>query len=322
MGLATCSICLEPLGQNIGRLVTCQHEYHLECIREWHNHSQDFKCPTCRVESNKLLDVENNVTINLMSSIMVDALINGLADISIGSDADGILTEPSVNQGTWGIVHPSLEEPSVSLAVLQCGICGVMDHGIDKCCQSCQCVYHEQCLRSLFYELGDRRDELKCADCYNDLTNFTTSSSSIVPCVHDVRNTRIFEGRIRDRRSIFTERLYRSRGDNREYERTNSTVMNVSEIEESWKLLSEAKKQQQMDLTLEHKSKIQQHVRKVLDQYYHRKKDTITKELYTKVNKCVSRKLYQMSGDKYQATLDYENEAHRLILRELSVLGL
>ena len=43
----TCSICLEPHSQEIGRLRRCGHAFHQQCIENWVAYSP--RCPVCRV---------------------------------------------------------------------------------------------------------------------------------------------------------------------------------------------------------------------------------------------------------------------------------
>jgi len=43
----TCSICLEPLTQNVATALPCGHRFHKDCIVNWLSRSQG-KCPNCK----------------------------------------------------------------------------------------------------------------------------------------------------------------------------------------------------------------------------------------------------------------------------------
>lgn len=70
-----CPICFEgdQDGEQFGCLEVCRHEFHLNCIREWHKYSIDLKCPICRTESShlKVGEGQNAVSVDLKMGFMI-----------------------------------------------------------------------------------------------------------------------------------------------------------------------------------------------------------------------------------------------------------
>lgn len=298
-----CSICLEPLVDNIGCLESCKHAYHLSCLREWHNHSHDKKCPICRIPSNKVKDLDNNVVIDIDEFYNLNQLISIL---SSGIDTLSLLEDDT----------PPLEMRP-PMALLECGICGIMDSDIDKCCTDCRSIYHEYCLRDLLCEVGDRSSESRCSDCQGTLVNVTSS-----PLRYRYRGRNAIPRVLMEGPSLVTQRLYESQalGNTPIIPQTISGGNNA--VMESWKLLSRLQEHQNEEI-YKNKNKIQGHVRKSLDYYYHGSGKEITKDQYTEVNKSVSRNLYRISGNVYQpGIIDYDAEAHKMVLKELRRLGI
>ena len=60
--LNECSICLEPLNDNISILEKCLHKYHESCINEWFSKKKETKCPTCDINSVSRLFLDDNKT--------------------------------------------------------------------------------------------------------------------------------------------------------------------------------------------------------------------------------------------------------------------
>lgn len=61
-----CTICLEPLGNSNFCLLSCNHYYHENCIKEWYN--QRPFCPLCSrkiILHNRTRFDENNNVINM-----------------------------------------------------------------------------------------------------------------------------------------------------------------------------------------------------------------------------------------------------------------
>lgn len=49
-----CSICVEPLNDNIAIKLKCNHIFHQKCLKEWLNKSKNKDCPLCRM---KIIDI-------------------------------------------------------------------------------------------------------------------------------------------------------------------------------------------------------------------------------------------------------------------------
>ncbi|CCH61866.1 hypothetical protein TBLA_0F03280 [Henningerozyma blattae CBS 6284] len=50
--IQNCPICLEDITDILGSLKVCQHNFHFNCIRQWHLTSKSLECPVCRRVSN------------------------------------------------------------------------------------------------------------------------------------------------------------------------------------------------------------------------------------------------------------------------------
>lgn len=49
-----CSICVEPLNDNIAIKLKCNHIFHQKCLQEWLQKSKNKDCPLCR---KKIIDI-------------------------------------------------------------------------------------------------------------------------------------------------------------------------------------------------------------------------------------------------------------------------
>ncbi len=56
-----CPICLEPLDKNIA-ILSCGHEYHYKCIKEWINKTKNIKkpCVICEKET-EIIIIKNEI---------------------------------------------------------------------------------------------------------------------------------------------------------------------------------------------------------------------------------------------------------------------
>ncbi|SCV04470.1 LANO_0G10396g1_1 [Lachancea nothofagi CBS 11611] len=284
MSCGDCPICLEPLDYGRSRLTECGHEYHWDCIRKWHHHSQDLKCPTCRAESHFLKNVDQNLVVDLKKNSAANRVISEISEqvrhLALGTEA---------SQRSW------------TLSTLECGICGALDSEINRYCTLCYSAYHEQCLRTLQFEVGDFSSRVYCCNCHGTFRD--SEPERVGSASHRT-------GRLR--RPIRSSPI------------AASAVLGGGEFEvdESWKLLSQL---QQESRLLEHKRQIQSHVRKALHTHFQQslaQSQSVSKGQFTDINKTVSRHLYRISGNVYQPeTVNYDLEAQKLIICELAKIG-
>lgn len=254
-----CGICLDGMdNSNQGQLLPCKHSYHVQCIRNWHLHSKDFKCPTCRKDSSSLYRFHDDIQINLKY----------WSNISL------------IDEFSKLIIHQEEEEKEKEndeVQVVQCALCGDMDNEVNIYCEVCETLFHPSCINELLCEVG--QSEWCCTECQGRLQGITESRLS--SRLFKDSNERIFCGRMRDRRSILTECIYK-------------------------------KFRKVPVLSYEDKCKIQTHVREELDRLY--QVGILTKEKYTEINKKVSRQLYEISNGEYNPDkIDYLRKAKYLI---------
>ncbi|SCU89892.1 LAME_0E06040g1_1 [Lachancea meyersii CBS 8951] len=281
-----CPICLEPLDETRSRLVDCGHEYHFDCIRKWHQHSQDLKCPTCRKPSHYLEKANQKVKIDLRKCGDANRAI-----VELAGSISNLALEPENQSRSW------------TLSSLECGICGTLDSEINRYCTVCYTAYHERCLRVLQLEVGDFCHRLFCCNCHQAFADSDESSS-----VRSRTIQRLDMPRIHNQPSPL------NRGSN-----------DPSEIDESWKLLSQLQSEARLQAIASHKRSIQNHVRRALNLHFFDSAPsgcrTVDKKQFTDINKSVSRRLYRMSDYVYcPESINYDDEARRLIQQELSRL--
>ncbi|CUS22018.1 LAQU0S04e06282g1_1 [Lachancea quebecensis] len=284
-----CPICFESLSRGACRLVECGHKYHFNCIRRWHYHSKNLQCPTCRITSRHLEDIERKVTINLAQF----------------SDANLAISEITAQVGSLEIRSNDAqqEETRWTLEALNCKLCGEPSVRTNVFCQKCHTAYHEICLRTLHLEVGDFSRCVACCNCHQ----IFGSSSRELPSYRE-RSTR-----------LLVERPGLHAAETQTHRSVRAPALDGFEVVQSWRLLSELQQQHCLLDLSEHKRKIQAHVRKVLNSHYAKGSGAIaTKDQYTEINKIVSRNLYRISDNRYQPDkFDYDIEALRLIAIEL-----
>ncbi|CAI4036952.1 hypothetical protein SMKI_16G2490 [Saccharomyces mikatae IFO 1815] len=278
-----CPICLEidQEYKQFGRLEVCRHQFHLNCIREWHKYSIDLKCPICRIESNYLEvgEGQHAVSINLRMGFMIKSAIEYVEAVTTdaGNEQDEEQQEQEID-----IISEMFQDRVVmnSINMIECGICGDTNGSQPNLyCQECEAIYHETCLRGLAYEVGECSTWHECADCRsNELLELHMGANDGQVASYDSRNCMIFAGEVRDKHSVKTQQIY-------------ERIRNV-------------------------KQQIQVHVRRALDQYplpLLRFRDA-----YKNVNKQVSRELYRLSDNKYLPTkFDYDSLARTGVHTEL-----
>ena len=294
-----CAICLEDIcgKSSTSYLKPCGHEYHSDCIRKWHGHAEDLKCPMCRIDAEelvvklygcaeKIIDLQKGFAVNQV----VNHVINTEPDLidELAEALDNNLHISELRTDTQ--VEP--EAPPSRPRLLQCGICGDQDDLVlEHYCEECQTLYHGSCLRVLAIETGERTDWCVCVDCrkelisWNDrivIKNSQLASRDDGSLMYDTNNSMVFEGQLREKNSVRAEQIYRDC------------------------YLESLKKT---------KTNIQKHVRKCLDTYYHSGK--IDHMEYTRINKTVSRKLYTLSNYTYSQELNYDHLAKQHIETEL-----
>lgn len=289
----SCPICFESLSKGACRLVECGHKYHFNCVRRWHYHSKNLQCPTCRIKSRHLEDIERKVTINLAEF----------------SDANLAISEISAQMGSLEIRSNEVrqEETRWNLDSLECRLCGESNVRTNVFCQECHTAYHEICLRTLHLEVGDFSRCVACCNCHHIF-----GSSSREPPASREHLARF----LTERPGLHAARTHPHRS-------IRAPTSDGFEVVQSWRLLSELQEKCCLLDLSEHKRKIQAHVRKVLNAHYSKGSGAIaTKDQYTEINKAVSRNLYRVSDNKYQPDkFDYDVEALRLIAIELRKTG-
>ncbi|CEP61549.1 ubiquitin-protein ligase ASR1 LALA0_S03e05358g [Lachancea lanzarotensis] len=281
-----CPICLEQLDETRACLVECGHAYHFECIRKWHQQSQDLKCPTCRRESRYLKQIVSNVVVDIekyfSANRVISEVVEGLSGLTLGSEED--------RRQSW------------TLRSMECGICGALNSDIDHHCTVCHTAFHERCLRILQVEVGDFCSGLFCCNCHQAFLNSGQDIS--------VRGETIQALVLPHARTQVALQAASSR--------------NRSELDESWMLLSQLRTEVQVQAIADHKRSIQNHVRRALHSHYEEVSSgckAIDKKQFTDINKTVSRRLYRMSGYRYcPHAINYDDEAQVLIREELSRL--
>ncbi|SCU97215.1 LAFA_0G10374g1_1 [Lachancea sp. 'fantastica'] len=286
MSCDECPICLEQLDESRSRLVECGHVYHFECIRRWHQQSQDLKCPTCRRQSRHLEQIISNVKVDIQEYSAANRVIS---EVSHGFS--NLALESEDRRRSW------------TLRSLECGICGILNSEIGHYCTACYTAYHGRCLRTLQAEVGEIFTNLFCCNCHEAFANSNHDDSA--------RSRTIQPFLLPHARSRPSSEATRPNGDR-------------SEVDESWMLLSRLRAQARIQAISSHKQSIQQHVRSALHSHYDGVSSgckVIDKKQFTDINKLVSRRLYRMSGYIYcPQTINYDNEAQRLIREELSRL--
>ncbi|AAS50875.1 ABR104Wp [Eremothecium gossypii ATCC 10895] len=310
-----CSICWESMPSGVGRLMPCGHEYHLACIRKWfHLHSGNRSCPVCRTEASVLVDTDHEVKIDLSVGQLLD--FYGLLD-EIGSQLLAITLQDHSTQDDE-VNEEGLAEQRAQLTLVQCGICGEMNGDIDTCCNRCHHMYHHSCLGQLLVEVNAEREQgwSHCIFCYEQLVPLYISGARRVLSLQD---RGVHRGRVRNNRSILTELIYERSGVLvHGIEDQHASQHDINDIEHSWHLLEQNRQRKQLEY--QDKCKIQAHVRRILDHYYHCAK--VTKAQYTFINKKVSQTLYALSRGVYPAVdLDYDGIAKTLILDEMEKLS-
>ncbi|QLG70238.1 hypothetical protein HG535_0A01760 [Zygotorulaspora mrakii] len=284
--LAVCPICLDEITDSIATLKPCNHQFHKDCIRKWHTYADDLKCPICRIESKhlemgyKLGGYHKNIKINLEKGFNIKITIEQAEDHSL----------PELIE-QFGSIHLNNQSSLIRDArCVFCDICGQECSGRDdQYCEQCDSHYHEECLRSLACEVGDRESWQQCIGCRNLVIKGNTRTDA---------HPHLFDQRIVREQAL-------------EYP-GNSAARMVSASEE------------ELSRLLNVKTMIQTHVRGVLNEYYQSGVDgiKINKRHFTEVNKTVSRRLYRLSKYRYQEDLiNYDTEAKRQVHIELCRLG-
>ncbi|AET40196.1 ubiquitin-protein ligase ASR1 Ecym_5445 [Eremothecium cymbalariae DBVPG len=312
-----CPICWDSMADNVAKLIPCQHEFHLSCIRKWyHSRISDRTCPNCRVEIRELIDMDHNVNINL--TLQLDLIFDGLVD-NIGAQLMNmnIRDEQKIYQEQNIVLESETQE--VRLMLIQCHICGDSDAEVDRCCKHCQNMYHAGCLRQLSAEVNDNTESSggHCAYCHEQLIPLNIGTRTRI---WNPVDTDIYRGMIRNRNSILTEILYESSQSaavgSSDINQTCNLEMN--DIDHSWDCMERNRKRK--EIAYQEKCQIQRHVRGILDDYYYGCRK-ITREQYTEINRRVSRELYDLSGGIYQnLNMDYDEQARRLIIKEVEKL--
>ncbi|CAI1814908.1 hypothetical protein SEUBUCD646_0P03620 [Saccharomyces eubayanus] len=283
-----CPICFEgdQDGDQFGCLEVCRHEFHLNCIREWHKYSIDLKCPICRTESSHLNvgDGQHAVSVDLEMGFMIKhALEHAEARTTGGEEGEEEEQEEQEEEeeGEMGTLSEMLQDGLVidAIKVIQCGICGDTDAArLNLYCQDCGAIYHETCLRGLACEVGERNAWHECTECRShqllELRMGCVSEDQVTS--YDSRDYMIFAGEVRDKHSVQTEQMY--------------------------------------DRIRHAKHSIQTHVRRALDQY----PLALPRDTYKNINQHVSRKLYRFSDNKYLPNQhDYDSLARTAVHAEL-----
>ncbi|CDO93236.1 unnamed protein product [Kluyveromyces dobzhanskii CBS 2104] len=292
-----CGICLESMNHaDQGELLPCRHRYHISCIRKWHLHSNDFKCPTCRKESKTLHRKHDNIEIDLKYWCNV-SLIEQFAKLQLLNQEENEEindAEEDANEGSEDDTKDEEHEPEglleaegplqhacegQGIEILQCALCGEMDDSVTLYCETCETLFHPSCLSELLCEVGEK--DSNCTECYGTLSRLRGNKPSSM-VIRD-SNVRIYDGRMRDKRSILTECIYN---------RFTPTYT----------------------VSYEDKCRIQEYVRTELDSFYHR--GSISKSRYITINKHVSRKLYGLSLDGFDPVRINYREQARLSIKE------
>lgn len=302
-----CPICLDSGDDVIAELHPCKHRFHKVCIRKWHTYAEDLKCPTCRVESQSLImdydisDRTKRVNINLRKGFDIKTIID--------NQGDELLRQLNENfNNILQLTNETCRSRQPRMRV--CNLCGEDGIEVNKYCDSCELFFHESCLRSLACEIGARDSWEQCVECRAPVSQlcYTRNDQSQY---YDSRNSIIFEGRVRERNSVATERLYRwqTNIEGNDFNKDND----IDQVDE-----------EELSRLREVKDKIQRHVRSALETYcnFGIAGGGIDRKHFTDVNKTVSRKLYRVSRYMYQqGVIDYDLEAQREVCIELNKLG-
>lgn len=171
----TCPICLDDDRTNIesiGTLQQCNHKFHTDCLRRWHLYAPDLKCPVCRAESNILL-------VRFCEDQNMDPV---KVDLRRGFDARRVIEYEQQEEQFLRRFNDALRIGSSlsrqeRLVLTQCNICGGSESLLDKACHSCGTLFHESCLRSLAYEVGDPSSWQQCVECRYPVNQFGRSYS-------------------------------------------------------------------------------------------------------------------------------------------------
>lgn len=278
-----CGICLESMKEiDIGELLPCKHRYHISCIRQWHLYSNDFHCPTCRKDSKHLhriyedikIDLQYWCNVSLVEQFTKLRLLNEDCENNSSGEGDAASTAAvELDSAEREEIQDEPKSGSPELVLVQCALCGDMDDNVSLYCETCETLFHPSCLTELLCEVGET--DWLCTECHGNLSHLRGRGPSSM-IVRD-SNVRIYEGRMRDKRSILTECIYNRFA-------------------------------QPYTLSYDDKCKIQQFVRSELDSYY--QQGSLTKDRYITINKIVSRKLYEMSPSGFDPVrLDYKELA-------------
>ncbi|SCU88336.1 LAMI_0D09714g1_1 [Lachancea mirantina] len=286
-----CPICLEEMNSGIGQLTHCGHEYHIDCLRKWHNASGSLNCPICRVESYILKDMDHNLTINLKKSFNLHLLITSVLSDLHFLDVSSLASSSDPGYG-----------------YTECDICGRgTRNGFQR-------FIRRQTGTEVSRETADGSRRLYCRACWDRVDDNGSPwgrRNREYQVQHSDQDFAAVDAGI-SRNGRVLENSANSRV------RNAAVVKEPSEIEETWKLLDRLQHEQSRAKILEEKQKIQMHVRKTLDRYYKDSRFDITRSQYTDINKSVSRQLYELSLYAYKpGFVDYDLRAETLISEAL-----
>ncbi|KAG0668593.1 ubiquitin-protein ligase asr1 [Maudiozyma exigua] len=313
-----CSICIEPIiiksstqekdqiYDTVGELLPCHHKFHSDCIRKWHSFATDLKCPICRTVSlsmsliyNYKMWYEKRVDIDLNKGFLVGNII----------EYDNMMTSTRETEPDALVAHVVMTEDitneSPVLSRMFQTILNIDDMNDDD---SEKDVEEEE---GILDSLREEHNTLLCRICGDDTVEnngdadhrcYNCNARYHESCLHstasEIGESDTWQQCIECR--SLTQRI---KG-NRRFRIVNNT--NTDEL----------------DKIRSTKRKIQEHVRKILKQYYGTGSSVhLTGEQFTKINQTVSRSLYSMSRNEYQTKIDYDYQAKQKVLHELHKLG-
>lgn len=315
-----CSICIEKIRirkkdenadsgeeyDTIGELLPCHHKFHSDCIRKWHSFANDLKCPICRVMSITMYIIydykmwyERRLRMDIRKGFLVGSVLD-YENLRTRHDAVEMIQEPEVTNSASSNI--SINEDAEFCRSFQTFLNLEDMNDDDSTDEENEISINQQVSEeiSMCKICGDNDDVSADTVCPNCDSRYHESCLHSTAC--EVGESDTWQ------QCIECETLTQCLSN----DITHRPMPNIeSEIDT------------ELDTIRQSKRKIQDHVRKILNEYYKESSELqISKDHFTAINKTVSRLLYTLSGNKYQADLiDYDNVARTAVITELHTLG-
>lgn len=328
-----CPICMDALSlydsrkettedgyDIVGELVPCHHKFHSDCIRQWHSFAPDLKCPVCRTLSISMTIVydsntgyERKIQVDLKKGFMVDAVLQYEGVISptenIWSSSDPREDEEQLLTPSEHQTDSGLSNEFRTLLTLEASNDPEIEDEEESTSQSPECELVEDLSCKI---CGD--DEGIAADTICPSCDTRYHESCLHSTASEVGESDTWQQCIECRTLVAYIDKQR---------RPYSAQMNhMPHAPSRFRLISAETNEISIARIRESKTKIQNHVRNQLKEYYNSSNAIqITKDEFLAINRTVSRSLYAISNNEYKQNIDYDTHAKRAISTELHKMG-